>query len=578
MSKKEKDFDERIIEGFLYTVGFVIGKIFGVVGKYVKEGIAVAKYNKIVLTTYILLGLSIFVSRKMIFITIIVIMVVGIYQYIIDKPIRELKEYFSSIFYEIGLQSNNNVPQYVSGEDINKYVKMVKFYSLIPLSEWNKKRDHLEMYLNTPIVNIEQDSKDNRYIYLSLETETLPHMIEWNDSKTDLNYDVLNIGESTTGIVGMDLNKTPHAFIAGESGSGKSNILKCMIHQSIQKNYDVILIDFKRGVAFSNFDVPIYYEYDETIEVLKSLVDETKHRLDIFRDCGVEQLKDYNKWTTKKLKRIIVFIDEVAELLGTRDKETSKLLYEYIESLARLSRAVGIHLIMGMQRVDSTIINGQIKSNVSYRVCGHFVDKEPSRIMLGNDMASTIEDIKGRFIVKDSKFHEVQCFYYQNTSYKPYKANSNKTRAEVLEYIKQATNEIETPSNDVIEDKQVKQELNIMDFDFSDIKENENIKDIEEIKVVEKDDEIIEVDDDVHNKSKVIELTEEEISNLSTVEILQIQAMLSDSRPEVIRMIKQKGRVASDFAYYGNDVYLKELWGTEYDPRFWTYEKTIKNK
>ena len=82
----------------------------------------------------------------------------------------------------------------------------------------------------------------------------------------------------------MDLDKHPHAFIAGETGSGKSNILKCLIYQALAKSYDVILIDFKRGVSFSAFSdmLTIYYDYADVTKVLKDMVSETNNRLDKF--------------------------------------------------------------------------------------------------------------------------------------------------------------------------------------------------------------------------------------------------------------------------------------------------------
>jgi len=94
---------------------------------------------------------------------------------------------------------------------------------------------------------------------------------------------------------------------------------------------------------------------------------------------------------------------------------------------------------MGIQRPDSTIISGQIKSNVPFRVCGHFVDKEPSRIMLGNDKASTIEDIKGRFLVKTNRYREIQSFYYVYTSYKPRRAVEIALKRKDIEMKKEAS-------------------------------------------------------------------------------------------------------------------------------------------
>ena len=249
---------------------------------------------------------------------------------------------------------------------------------------------------------------------LLLEIPPLPQLIDWQDDFISKD-DVLNIGMGYYGIVGMDLEMFPHAFIAGKAGCGKSNILKCMIHQAIKKNYDIVLIDFKRGVSFSRFDniIPVCYEYKDAMQVLSNLVAETMSRLDLLRKNKVESIKEYNIFYNGYFPRKIVFIDELAELLKPTDKEISKLIYDAITTLTRLSRAVGIHLIMGIHRPDSTIISGQIKNNVPFRVCGKVVDKEPSTIMLDSLRAKNLPDIRGRFIVKDDKYNEVQCFYYR---------------------------------------------------------------------------------------------------------------------------------------------------------------------
>jgi len=339
---------------------------------------------------------------------------------------------------------------------------------MIPLSEWYPKKESLEMYLNVKIIDIEQKSDDNRTIYVVVQEKPLPDMIEWNDNYIDYSSNILNLGVGYNGVVGMDLEKYPHTFIAGETGSGKSNILKCLIHQSLVKEYDTILIDFKRGVSFSDFsnNIDIYYDYIPTMRILKDMVEETKRRLDLFRDNSVDNLNDYNKISTNHLHRTIIFIDELAELLKIKDKEISTILYDSIETLTRLSRATGIHLIMGIQRPDSTIVNGQIKNNVSFRVCGRFVDKEPSRIMLGTDNASKLVNVKGRFIVKDDDLQEVQSFYFKDVSkavYRPNKEEANKTPIHSGNEVKRGAKE------QITEEPNTSEKIN---FDFSDIENN----------------------------------------------------------------------------------------------------------
>lgn len=343
----------------------------------------------------------------------------SIKEYIKYYKLNERRKYFNKIFKEIKLYVNeNSLPDYIEEVNISAFLTVVSFLCLIPLKHWEDKKDILEMYLNTKIIDISQSPENNRVVHLLIEKEKLPTQIMWNNDFIDFDNDIINVGLSIYGVAGMNLKKSPHAFIAGETGSGKSNILKCMIFQAIQKNYDVKLIDFKRGVSFAQFNkLDVYYEYDTVLQTLQELVAETKNRLDLFRKYKVDNLTDYNIASKENVKRIIVFIDELAELLRSSDKDMSKKLNASIETLARLSRSAGIHLIMGVQRPDSLIVNGQIKNNTPFRLCGRFSDPEPSRIMLNSSDASKLpNNVKGRFLLKEEKMLEVQCFYFADSN------------------------------------------------------------------------------------------------------------------------------------------------------------------
>lgn len=376
-----------------------------------------------------------------------------------EFPYKRRIKAFNTIFSSIGLQTSDNcLPTFLYEEFISDFCLVLVFQSLIPLSVWKAKWEQLELYLNEKIIDIKQDPENNRNVFIMLQSQPLPEYIEWKENYINSTDDVLILGVGNYGIARLDLSKYAHAFIAGETGSGKSNLMKCLIEQSLKKDYDVELIDFKRGVSFTNFSdlVSIYYEYSTAQKLLERMVKETERRLDQFRKCHVDNIKDYNKISSRPLTRKLIFIDEVAELLKVRDKEISNSLYDSLETLTRLSRAVGIHLIMGIQRPDSTVINGQIKSNVSFRICGRFVDKEPSRIMLGNDEASKLEDIKGRFIVKANTMQEIQSFYFSNKSY------MEKKNIQLLEYLETDFKENTEKQKEEIFNKKIT-------FDFSDI-------------------------------------------------------------------------------------------------------------
>ena len=65
-----------------------------------------------------------------------------------------------------------------------------------------------------------------------------------------------------------------------------------------------------------------------------------------------------------------------------------------LSSLARLSRATGINLCVGVQRPDANVLTGQIKNNIPVRICGRFADKPASEIVLGTTDAVFLPDIK----------------------------------------------------------------------------------------------------------------------------------------------------------------------------------------
>lgn len=359
---------------------------------------------------------AVFAPLKIIFaVDVLVVVFFGFLEYV--KSYNELrrKKLFSEIFQEIQLYTHDQIiPEYLYEQEISPFLTCLVFKTLTPLQIWYQKKEMLEMYANIKITDIYQAPDNMRIVNVLVQRAGLPEHVQWDNQYINQAENVLNVGLSVYGIAGINLEMYPHAFVAGETGSGKSNILKCMIYQSIVKGYKVVLIDFKRGVSFSAFNgvVDVYYEYDTVIEVLNNMVEETKQRLDLFRQNRVDNINDYNRATGNNLKRIVIYIDELAELLKTRDKEISHKLNDSLESLTRLARATGIHLIMGIQRPDSDTVNGQIKNNTPFRVCGRFTDREPSRIMLASDAASNLPNVKGRFLIKADSVFEVQAFYF----------------------------------------------------------------------------------------------------------------------------------------------------------------------
>ena len=82
-------------------------------------------------------------------------------------------------------------------------------------------------------------------------------------------------------------------------------------------------------------------------------------------------------------------------------KELAAAVVGKLATIARLGRSVGINLIIGVQRADANTVPGQIKSNISGRVCG-VADDVLSQIVLGNTDADKLpKHGRGLFLNQD---------------------------------------------------------------------------------------------------------------------------------------------------------------------------------
>ena len=113
---------------------------------------------------------------------------------------------------------------------------------------------------------------------------------------------------------------------------------------------------------------------------------------------------EYNEKNEEQLNRIIIAIDEIAEVLDKTgmDKDEKTLVAQIekqLSTVARQGRAFGEHLFVCTQRPDAEVLKGQIKNNIGYRICGR-ADKVLSGIVLDNqDAAEKIpKDGKGIFL------------------------------------------------------------------------------------------------------------------------------------------------------------------------------------
>ena len=192
----------------------------------------------------------------------------------------------------------------------------------------------------------------------------------------------------------MNIDDMPHVLVAGQTKSGKSVAINCMlislIYRASPDEVQFILIDPKR-VELSIYSdlphmvMPVIDDPKRAAAALKWAVAEMERRYQLLSDMQVRNrdeyyaLKDENP-NFEYMPQIVIIIDELADLM----LQVREHVEELINRLAAMARACGMHLIIGTQRPSVDIVTGLIKANIPSRVSFKVANPTDSRIILGN--------------------------------------------------------------------------------------------------------------------------------------------------------------------------------------------------
>jgi len=270
---------------------------------------------------------------------------------------------FDKLFKNLGLGVGSAYPLF-KNKTSTEYSDVHKF--TLPcglcLKDFEDKKDEIEQYLGKDI-DIKYTHKE---IYIEVYKDKMKTLYDY--IPTDIKGDIpILIGYDRHGnFVSCDLaNGEPHMIIAGETGSGKSTVLRSIICNLILKSdVKLHLIDLKMGAEFNVFSksskvVSFGRTIKEASEILNDISIEVDRRYDICFKHDVKDTIDYNKkFPKKKFDKQILIIDEFADL--QYEKETTKML----EQICRKARACSIHVILSTQRPDCKVLTGGIKINV----------------------------------------------------------------------------------------------------------------------------------------------------------------------------------------------------------------------
>ncbi len=191
-----------------------------------------------------------------------------------------------------------------------------------------------------------------------------------------------------------DISKMPHLLVAGATGTGKSVFLNTLLISLMYKyspeELRLVLVDPKlvefsvyRGIPELLFG-EIFTEEKEASAMLDWMVEEMGRRYNAFRDAMVRDIDEYNAYVTatkgKKMFRILILIDEFADLMAVSDKKHMDVA---IGRLAAKARSAGIHIILATQRPTTDIVDGSIKTNFPSRIVFKMSSATDAMVVMG---------------------------------------------------------------------------------------------------------------------------------------------------------------------------------------------------
>lgn len=275
----------------------------------------------------------------------------------------------------------------------------------VKLSKITSLKNDIALALAAPAVRIEAPIPGKSLVGIEIPSSTrstvhMREMMETGEYSKEKSGLKIALGRDVSGkSMVADLAKMPHLLIAGATGSGKSvglnSFLISFLYNNSPRELKFIMIDPKQ-VELSTYNglphllTPVITDPEKAATALRWAVAEMNRRYKVCAEAGHRNIADYNadRKTAEKMPKIVIVIDELADLMMTAQKEVEASICR----IAQMARAVGMHLIVATQRPSVDVITGLIKANIPARIAFTVASGVDSRTILDTNGA---EDLLG---------------------------------------------------------------------------------------------------------------------------------------------------------------------------------------
>ncbi len=191
-------------------------------------------------------------------------------------------------------------------------------------------------------------------------------------------WDVFPVGVGQHGVVSVDVSAYPHMLLFGHTGAGKSILQHALLLKAVGSPlWQVTILDPKR-VEMSAYRtcrnvLAVATELDEMVAALEHALDDMQKRRDAMQTASLTHFT----FLPDAPPAHLIVVDELYALLapegGTTDEskqrdEAHARCAEIIDTIARLGRPAGVHLVLTTQRPDAITLPGSLRANLDCRI------------------------------------------------------------------------------------------------------------------------------------------------------------------------------------------------------------------
>lgn len=259
------------------------------------------------------------------------------------------------------------------------------------------------------------------------EEDTIPQSVP--EFPADHPHKGFALGKGARGkVIYWEPDYSPHMFISGGTGRGKSVFLRNLIYAGLISRtanalhildtplWEFHVVDLKSasvGVDDNRGDLQAYLKYNEVLKgmtysiegtekLLQDAHDEMERRYELMKQEG----KVHYRYLNERLPGRVIVIDEAYLLFEEQRRNESikdylqrQKIVMLIHEISRKSKAAGIHLVLTSQ--DPGLLFGELEGNFSTKIAIGKHNKQASYSLLKNHEAALISDkTNGRCYIK----------------------------------------------------------------------------------------------------------------------------------------------------------------------------------